>query len=218
MIYLLLGEDSSAKRKKIDDIKSSILPSDDAVKFDYELLHGAKLDPVVLKKALLALPAVAKARLILIRTIEKLNAQNKDIILDFIRGDNPHAALVLDSVETSFKGEFFRDCLSAAEVLRFGQKGKKNDIWGVTKAIESRNSGEALRVLNTLLEDGDSPLRIMGGLVWFWGSLRNRVSANSFKKGLLVLQEADLNIKRSRLKPEYAVEIAVTKLSSLAAC
>ena len=166
----------------------------------------------------MALPAVAQKRLILIRAVEKLNAQNKDIILDFIQRENQHAVLILDSGETSFKGAFFRDVMSAAEVLRFGQRGKKSDIWAVTRAIESRDSGEALRVLNTLLQDGDSPLRIMGGLVWFWGSFRNRISANGFKKGLLVLQEADLNIKRSRLKPEYAVEIAVTKLSSLVAC
>lgn len=218
MIYLLLGEDRPAKDQKVNEIKISCLSSDDARKLDYELLHAIKLDSGVLKKAILALPAVAKRRLILIRTAEKLSAHNQEIISDFIRSGDEHAALILDSDESALKGGFARDVMSVAEVTRFGRREKKNDIWGVTGAIEARDSGEALKILDTLLKDGDSPLRIMGGLVWFWGSLRNRVSADGFKKGLLVLQEADLNIKRSRLKPEYAVEIAVTKLSSLVAC
>ena len=218
MIYLLLGEDRPAKDQKVNEIKISCLSSDDARKLDYELLHAIKLDPDVLKKAILALPAVAKRRLILIRTAEKLSAHNQEIISDFIRSGDEHAALILDSDESALKGGFARDVMSVAEVTRFGRREKKNDIWGVTGAIEARDPGEALKILDTLLKDGDSPLRIMGGLVWFWGSLRNRVSADGFKKGLLVLQEADLNIKRSRLKPEYAVEIAVTKLSSLVAC
>ena len=218
MIYLLLGEDRPAKDQKVNEIKISCLSSDDARKLDYELLHAIKLDPDVLKKAILALPAVAKRRLILIRTAEKLSAHNQEIISDFIRSGDEHAALILDSDESALKGGFARDVMSVAEVTRFGRREKKNDIWGVTGAIEARDPGEALKILNTLLKDGDSPLRIMGGLVWFWGSMRNRVSADGFKKGLLVLQEADLNIKRSRLKPEYAVEIAVTKLSSLVAC
>ncbi|MCK5082039.1 MAG: hypothetical protein KAR31_03950 [Candidatus Omnitrophica bacterium] len=218
MIYLLLGEDRLAKDQKINEIRASCLPSDDAIKFDYELLHGIKLDPSVLKKALIALPAVAKKRLILIRNFEKLSEHNKEIVLDFIQVKNEPAVLILDSDELTFKGEFFRDITSAAKVIRFRQRGKKSDIWGVTRAIEARNPGEALKILNILLKDGDSPLKIMGGLVWFWGSLRNRVSVDGFKKGLLVLQEADLNIKRSRLRPEHAVEIVVTKLSLLIAC
>jgi hypothetical protein len=36
-----------------------------------------------------------------------------------------------------------------------------------------------------------------------------------FEKGLLALGEADLNIKRSRLKPEQALELLVVKLCAL---
>ena len=55
----------------------------------------------------------------------------------------------------------------------------------------------------------------MGALVWFWGKSQDRMPGERFRKGLLVLQEADVNIKRSRLKPEYAVEVAVIKLMRL---
>lgn len=218
MIYLLLGEDSSEKRKKFNKIRSSCLPSEDALNLDYELLYGLKLDPETLKKALLALPAVAKERLVLIQNAEKLNEHNKEIISSVIRAGHDHIVLVLDVSQSSVKGEFFREMTANAEVFKFGGKEEKKNIWDVTKAIERRKLPDALKTLNALMIDGDPPVKIMGGLVWFWGSLKNRLSADNFKKGLLVLQEADLNIKRSRLRPEYAVEVAVTKLSSLIAC
>ncbi|MBZ0166329.1 MAG: hypothetical protein K8I00_05930, partial [Candidatus Omnitrophica bacterium] len=72
------------------------------------------------------------------------------------------------------------------------------------------------KLLAVLLRDGTHPLQIMGGLVWIWGRLKNRISADNFQQGLRELQAADLNIKRSRLHPEHAVEILVTKLCLLA--
>ena len=85
----------------------------------------------------------------------------------------------------------------------------------MTKKMTSGNGAEALQILNRLYDDGAHPLQIMGGMVWAWGNERSRVSAENFEKGLRELQDADLNIKRSRLNPEQAVEILVVKLASL---
>ena len=38
------------------------------------------------------------------------------------------------------------------------------------------------------------------------------------ESGLLAMQEADLNIKRSRIKPEYALEVLIVKLCSKEVC
>ena len=45
--------------------------------------------------------------------------------------------------------------------------------------------------------------------------MKPKVSGDNFKQGLFILQEADLNIKRSRLDPEHAIETAVVKLTEL---
>lgn len=217
MIYLLLGGDSSAKEAKIAELKSEHLTNDDAVKFDSDAFRGADVDAVTLKKSLIALPAVAKRRLVVLRAIEKLNSQNRKILLDFIDSGQDHAVLVLETGEAP-KNKFFAQLVKKAKVFRFGQEWVKTNVFDVTRAMDNRDPAGALKILNQLMRGGDHPLQIMGGLVWYWGRAKNRVSAESFKKGLLVLQEADLNIKRSRLKPENAVEIAVTKLSSLIAC
>jgi len=218
MIYLFLGEDRTAKEQEIAEVKTKYLTSNDALKLDYESLQGSKVDSSVLKKALIALPAISQKRFILIRAVEKLNTQNKKIILDFVQFENEHAVLVLDSDELSPKNSFFNKISAIAKVMRFGQGAAKKNVFDMTKAMESRDSIGALKILELLMSEGDHPLQIMGGLVWFWGKSKRRLSADKFKKGLLVLQEADLNIKRSRLKPEYAVEMAVTKLSLLIAC
>jgi len=218
MIYLFLGEDSAGKEKKIAEIKKKYLATDSALKLDYELLYGLKIDPSELKKALIALPAISPQRLILIRIIEKLNTQCKEILLDFIASDHKHVVLILDSDETSPKNSFLNKIRVKAEVMRFGRGVVKKNVFDMTRAIEDRDSTGALKILEHLISGGDHPLQIMGGLVWFWGKSKKRLSPDRFKKGLLVLQEADLNIKRSRLKAEYAVEIAVTKLSLLIAC
>ena len=218
MIYLFLGEDREAKEQKIAEIKKTCLPSDDALKLDYECLYGSKIDPSELKKSLIALPAISGKRLILIRMVEKLNTQNKKILLDFIQSENEHAVLILDSEEMSAQNSFMNKISAAAKVMRFGSGTVKKNVFDMTKRMENRDSSGALKILEHLMSGGDHPLQIMGGLVWFWGKSKNRLSADQFKKGLLVLQEADLNIKRSRIKSEYAVEIAVTKLSSLISC
>ena len=212
------GADLVGGEELIAEIKKTCLPSDDALKLDYECLYGSKIEPSELKKSLIALPAISGKRLILIRTVEKLNTQNKKILLDFIQSENEHAVLILDSDEVSPKNSFMNKISAVAKVMRFGSGTIKKNVFDMTRRMENRDSSGALKILEHLMSGGDHPLQIMGGLVWFWGKSKNRLSKDHFKKGLLVLQEADLNIKRSRLKPEYAVEIAVTKLSSLIAC
>ncbi len=81
--------------------------------------------------------------------------------------------------------------------------------------VMANDPAQALKILNELLEEGIHPLQIMGGLLWFWGKEKFRLKGDRYNKGLLVLQEADLNIKRSRLLPEHAIEVVVVKLCSL---
>lgn len=216
MHYLLLGDDTLAKDKKILEIKKKFFPSPEAFSFDYELLHGHKLEPDTLKKALITLPVIAPQRLILIRQVSKLTAANKQLILDFLRNKQPHAILVLDSDEGEDRDAFTSQLTKNCQVFRFGE-GVKQNVFDMTKAVALRKPIEALSILANLFSQGTQPLQIMGGIVWFWGKNKGRLSKVKFRQGLLALQEADINIKRTRLKPEHALEILVVKLCSLLA-
>ena len=215
MTYLFLGEDSPAKDHKIAELKKKILPNSQSFQFDYETLHAAKLEGPNLKKALMNLPALAPRRLVVIRECHRLSAQNQDILVQFLEKAYDHAIILLDSPEWDHKNSFVKKIRRMVEILEFST-AKKLDVFDLTRAIDSRKETEALKILDQLLAGGIHPLQILGALVWFWKKSRGRFAGNEFEKGLLALQEADLNIKRSRLKPEYAMEVLVVKLSGKA--
>jgi DNA polymerase III delta subunit len=214
MHYLFLGKDSLAKDHQIAEFKKKFLTSNEALEFDYEVLHTAKLAPAALKKSLLALPTIASKRLIVLRSMDKLDGHNKQLILDFFTSKASNLILILDFDEDNANNSFIKKLTPYVKIEYFRSDVKKN-VFDMTKMMTARNPKESLKILSDLLINGDHPLQILGALVWFWGKQQSRLSRDNFKKGLLMLKEADVNIKRSRLKSEYALEIAVVKLCSL---
>lgn len=215
MTYLFLGEDSPAKDHKITELKKKILPNPQSLQFDYEVHHAAKLESQNLKKALMNLPALGSRRLVVIRECHRLSPQNQDILIQFLEKAYDHAVIVLDSPEWDHKNSFIKKVRKMVEIVEFSST-QKLDVFDLTRAIDSKKEIEALKILDQLLTGGIHPLQILGALVWFWKKSRGRFSGGQFAGGLLALQEADLNIKRSRLKPEYAMELLVVKLSAFA--
>ena len=211
MNYLLLGQDNVTKDAKLAELKKKNFSSPEALQFDYEILYAQKLDSETLKKSLIALPVLSKERLVVIKECHKLSPHNKELLLDFLK--NPgQCALVLDS-EKNEEDEFLKKISRTVKVINC-QKEPPLNVFALTRTIGARQSAESLKILSQLLLQGDQPLQIMGGLVWFWKKSRADFSAEGFKKGLLFLQEADLNIKRSRLTVQYALELLVVKLCS----
>ena len=210
MIYLLLGEDTLAKDAQIAELKKSLCPQPGALSFDYESLDPHKLDPETLKKALLTLPALAPKRLIVIRSAHQLKTLHKDLIVGLMEKFLPTTVLVLDSSEWEPRDDFIRK-LKNTKVLTLGAARRFN-VFDMTKAMEARNEIEALKILDQLFDLGIHPLQIMGGLVWWLAKSRTGMALQRFERGLRALQETDIHIKRSRLKPEHALEILVVKL------
>ena len=214
MIYFLLGEDSAAKDAKTAAWKQEYLTAPESYNFDYEVLYGMKCDPAALKKALVALPAIAKKRIVLLHDGHKLSEPNQKIISEVAASDHDHVVLILESSQWAITHSFVKSLKSTAKVIDTGRVTKLN-VFDMTRAIAQQKNAEALKILSDLFSDGVHPLQIMGGLVWFWGSERSRLASDKFEKGLVALGEADWNIKRSRLKPEQAVELLVVKLCAL---
>jgi len=214
MTYIFLGPASEQKRAKINEIKKKWLVSRNSQQFDYQVLYANKLDPKILKKTLLALPAVSKKCVILLHQFHKLTAQNKEIVFEFISSGQDHAVLILESDHVTLKDSFVKKLKPYCKMSEDSQE-KDLNVFDITNAMERRNYSLALKNLSSILSGGQSPVFLMGGLVWFWGSRRNRLKRKAFEEGLLYLQEADLDIKRSRLKPDYAMERLIVKLCTL---
>jgi len=214
MHYLLAGDDIARKEEKLIELKAGLLKPKDAQNFDYESLDGAKVDAGTLKKALMSLPVIAACRLVVIRNGHKLNTQNKNMIIDFVAYQQKHCTLILDSHEWTPSHALVKALKPKVRIFEFAGERKAN-VFDMTRAMTSRRQPEALKILERLLSEGNHPLQLMGGMIWSWGKMRGRVPQERFEQGLQYLQEADLNIKRSRLKPEFAVELAVVKLCEL---
>ncbi len=214
MTYLLLGEDSLAKDQKITELRDEILPSGDALAFDYESLDGTEVEARALQKALLTLPVMGRRRLIVLRAVHKLDAQAKEILLRYVAQKRDDVVIVLEAGDTQAANAFMKSLATYSKVINVATR-KRQNVFDVTNALAARDPVAACMVLNNLFAQGDHPLQIMGGLIWFWGKSRPGLSDENFRKGLEVLQEADLNIKRSRLKPEHGMELLVVKLAGL---
>lgn len=217
MTYLIIGQDTQAKDLKITEIKNKYLKSEKSYEFDLDIFHAAKLDSDLLQQSFVALPAVAGYRVVIVRTADKLSTHNKELVLAQMVEKKSQTVVVLECDQLDGKTSFYKKLKKDAEVVRV-RSDLKTNIFDMTNAMERRDGVQALKVLTQAMDEGQHPLQIMGVLVWFWGKMKTRLKDDTFKKGLLELQEADLNIKRSRIRSDYAVEIAVTKLCSLISC
>ena len=213
MNYLFLGDDALTKNQKIIELKEKHLNASSSL-FDYEVLHAQKLDPDDLIKALLALPAASPSRFVLIRQGHKLTERHLEILLEFWQKDSPQAAVVLDSDELELKSSLLNAVKPFVKIFKFSRQ-EPLKVFAVTDALSARNTTAALQNLYLLFAQDVHPLYIMGPLVWFWGRQRSRISSERFRQGLRALQNADGNIKRSRMEPEHAVEKVVVELGEL---
>lgn len=214
MHYFIIGADSRLKEEQIASLKEKFLPSPDSKKFDCDILYSHKLTAEDLKKALFALPVFSKERLVILRNGEKLQQAHKELIKDFFESAQADTVLILEA-EWDIKEKFVQDMKKYVSV-KDCPLPERETIFAVTRMLAAHRQAEAVRLLNDVLEEGTHPLQIMGGLVWFWGNkARAMVDQPHFEKGLLFLQEADLNIKRSKLPPEYALEVLLSKMSVL---
>ena len=214
MIYLFLGDDLSAKDAKITEIKNKLfLNSESALAFDFDNLDGKDLKEDALKKAFLTLPVIAPYRLIILRQVHKLKAADIQVLINYCQKPTKHCELILESSEKSLKGEL-KDLPLYCKGMVLG-KPELPSVFDMTKLISANRSGDALKMLDGFYNNSVHPLQIMGALVWYWGKEGKSCGREKFERGLKALEEADLNIKPSRLEPQYAVEKLVVELGLL---
>ncbi|MBI4310077.1 MAG: hypothetical protein HY591_07090 [Candidatus Omnitrophica bacterium] len=213
MTCLVAGEDLKAKDAKIARIKSQSLKDPQALNFDFESLDAIGLGPDTLKKSLITLPVVSAKRLVVVRNVHKLKSADAGVLMQFLRAPLDHVDVVLESSQTSFKGEL-KDLTALCETFVLGRPSQDN-AFDMTRLMTAGRAKESLNMLNTFYTQGTHPLQIMPALLWYWGKEGRSLSQEKFERGLKALEEADLNIKRSRLNPEYAVEKLIVELMEL---
>ncbi len=210
-IYLFLGEDSVSKERKIALLKKENL-KDNSQTFDYELLYADSLEPQRLKELLNSLPVFSPKKIIVIKEADKLSPHHKRLLLIFAKSSQQSSILlILDTAKPEVKDAFFQEISKFSRVFNFASTPALN-VFDLGRMIAQKKSKDALLCLSRLLAKGEKQSNILGVIGWQWKKLRPRMAASDFRKGLELLQEADLRIKRSRLKGDLALELLVVKL------
>lgn len=206
-VYLLVGQDSPSRDKITAKIKQEHLPAS-LQDFNLERLYARDLSLKDFQEKLLCLPAASGKRLIIVRNTERLSSDIKKFISDYVRKPLAHIVLVLDVDRSEPKDEFVNS-LSRYATSYIRQEARL-DSFSLSRQIELRKPGSSLKVLRQLLDKGERPERILGGLRYVW---ENRPFQNlETRKKLRLLLLCDIDIKTGRLRPDFALEKLVINL------
>ena len=211
-VYLFLGADYLSKEKKVGAIKKELFKTGTDV-FDLEILYGRELSGAKLSEALKKLPALSRRRLVIIKDIDKLNPSGRELLVAYLKRPSAKIYLIMEAEKSEVKDAFMSQLARCCRVINFQKPGAAMDVFGLAEMVARRRPPEALKILSRLLLSGEKPPKIMGVLIWQWKKLQPRLPKEEFRQGLKLLLETDLNIKRGRIKPDFALELLVAKLS-----
>ncbi|MBI4708305.1 MAG: hypothetical protein HY761_10365 [Candidatus Omnitrophica bacterium] len=217
MVYLFIGEDIvdeggvSKKETALNNIKKTHL-AQGTKDFNYDIIYAREASLKYLQEKLLFLPLESKQRIIIIKSAQDLKEECRDFILENLVKLDKQLILVFDVVNAKRGDLLVAQLLRSAKVMRF-KEVRGVDTFGLARSIDSRRTDLSLRILNQILEEGERPERILGGLRYNWE--RQSLPVLQSRKRLKLLLNCDLEIKTGKLKPDFALEKLVISLCSL---
>jgi len=211
MVYLFIGQDSLSKDIQFKRLRQEFL-SKELEQFNLDTLYAKELTLKALQERLLCFPVKAKKRIIVIKEAQDLKEEIEDFILRYLKKPSAGIILILDINRQDRKDEFINRIARFAKVYRF-KEAVQVDAFVLNRQIALRRPDYALRVLNKLLEDGERPERILGGLRYAWE--RETASPLETRRKLKALLNCDIEIKTGKLKPSFALEKLVINLCGL---
>jgi len=211
LVYVFAGEDSAAKTLRLNQLKETFLPSDTR-EFNLDVFYGNDMDLRSLQERILSIPVSASRRMIVLKNAGALSSTAKKFISAYAPAANKSILLVVDFERLDPKDPFQSSLCRAGRLIRFGET-PHTDVFVLAGQLRSGRAADALRGLHSLMESGEKPERILGGLRYSCAKWEKGRSAAAFKEIL----RCDLQIKTGRLKPLFALErlIAVLARQSL---
>jgi hypothetical protein len=210
---ILKGSDQSLKDQALRSLTQTHLAQGSEA-FDLDIMSVHRRHPDEFRKSLLTLPVMSSKRVVVMRGCDKLSAVQREKCLALLDAPMDHVVWVLDWMRPDGKQAFYKKAVKLARVVDCGVEQPSN-VFDMTKLMARGQAKDALKVLTALMADGQHPLQIMGGLVWFWGKQKVRLTPGQFQKGMNALQDTDLHIKRSRMRPDHAMEVLVVRLTQI---
>ncbi|MCX5703908.1 MAG: hypothetical protein NT066_05405 [Candidatus Omnitrophica bacterium] len=210
MVYLFIGDDIFSKEIKLKAIKEEFLEAEVA-QFNFDILYAKELTLRNLQEKLIYLPVKNPKRILVIKEAQGLKEDAKEFLLKYVKAPFKQLILILDIDRQANLDEFISRIYKYARVIRF-RETKRLDAFALSRQIGLRRLDYALRILNQLIQDGERPERILGGLRY--SIERDTAGALETTRKSRLLLNCDIDIKTGRLKPHFALERLVIQLCS----
>ncbi len=210
MDYLFCGQDSNFKNDQIEKIKRSFFNSA-LENFNFEVLYSDEIrDKKTLEEAFSRLPVKSKARIVVIREIDKLSSSLKEFVSTYLKKPKKNIVLILETSKNfNLKDEFLAGIKGFVKLFE-SKKDKVFNSFDLYRAVEARRPDRALEVLSKIQETNKPPV-ILGGIA---GYFKKRFSHEDKKLRLLLqaLLEADIQLKSSSVKQELVLEKLIVRI------
>lgn len=212
--HLFVGEDIigpdgiSKKDVQLKNILNSFIPPH-LKDFNFDILEAKKLSLLELQEKLLNLPLKAKHRILVIRRIELLSEKIKDFILEYVKKPQPYLILILDTDRNNSKDTFINSLSRYSRPYHF-KEPLALDTFTLGRKINLRHAPDALKILKQLLERGERPEMILGGLRYTCE--KDITNQAEMKRKIKLLVGCDRDIKTGRLRANFALEKLVVEL------
>jgi len=210
-VYLLIGKDIPPKSTFLKNIKARLIPGHIG-HFNLDILYAKELSLRSLQERLLCLPVKAKKRIIVLKDAELLKDEIKDFINGYVRKPFPYIVLVLDFNTDDDEDDFISRIARFAQIPYFRRK-ERIDAFTLSRQIEFMKIESALLILKRLLENGQRPEMILGGLRYFFE--KKAYNPSYARERIKLLVNCDRDIKTGKIKAEFALEKLIVSLCSL---
>ena len=212
MVYLFVGQDIPSKEQQLQKIKEEIL-SRDTAEFNQDTLYAKELDLKHLQERLLFFPFKEKKRILVIKGAQNLKDGLKAFLCAYVKKPLAEIVLVLDIEYHEYRDDFIRKLSPFVKTIQFKEE-PRIDTFTLSRTLELKNAGNALRLLHQLLDKGEKPERILGGLRYAWE--QNITNPQEAKRRFKLLLTCDIDIKTGRLKADFALEKLIISLCAFA--
>ena len=153
------------------------------------------------------------------RTFNGNNASIENVLwvegTPYLKEPSRSLLLLLDGAGIKSDDSFIKRLTPFVKKIQTKEK-KKLSTFDLTRAIVAHNTSSAVKILNTLLHNREKPQMILGGIIWQWENMKDKISLDKFRQGLNILLNTDVKIKTGKLKEGLALEMLVIRLSYLA--
>lgn len=172
-VYLLAGSETQLKEEFLNSLKSRLFDNSSSCA-DYAFFYAQEITQLssVLETAY-TYPLLSSQRIMVIKNIEQFKEEDKALLLKYAHNPGTTSILILETPLNDLRGEFWKRLSQRAEVHYFKKQDKREAYTGfdLLRAVNQKQAGRAIEILNALWQENKSGGEILGLLTWHFRRL-----------------------------------------------